>query len=406
MGKQDLPIDLIEPVEQATAKSQAALALVQVQGTMTEIDRVEAGLDSLRTKYQNVAYAVGTAEGMKDAKAARIEVREIRYAIDKVANSSKDALNALKKDIDGRALEIKTELVALETPIHEQIKAEEDRVAAEKEAIKAAKAAAAAAAQSSIDAIRAMAIQAVSLSAAGIDALRTELDGMELLNEVLGERTGEALQAKMQTLDTLDSLHGAAVKREAAEAQAAIDRAELDAMRAAQAEADRKAEAARKAEADAAQTRRDEANRLADEAMAAQRAAFDKEMADKRAALQADADKLAAEQAEKRAALQAETDRLAAEQAKLDKAKRIEQKRKDDAIEAKRVEAEKQAAQARAAEQKRLDDEAAAQRLEADRLAAEKRAAEEAAHQADQRGRDAWRVMLAALQAAYKDLEF
>ncbi|CAN5300734.1 hypothetical protein BH10PSE16_BH10PSE16_01320 [soil metagenome] len=379
MGKQDLPAGVL-PAEIAL-QEEGSKTIALLQQTIDVYSDVEKLLPELHAKFHNVAFAVGTPVGMADAKAARIAVREPRYAVDKAAKAGKDTLNLLKRNLDGRALILTTGLVDLETPIHEQIKVEEDRVAAEKEAIKAAKAKAAAEAQATIDGIRSMAIQAVSMTAVDIDTLRTALDATELLNEVLGERTGEALQAKMQTLETLDSLHGAAVKREADAAQAAADRAELDKMRAAQAEADRKAKAARKAEADAEQARREEANRKADEQMAAQRAAFDKEMADKRAALQADAD------------------RLADEQAKLDKAKRAEQKRKDDLAEAKRVDLENKAAQARAAEQKRLDDEATAKRAEADRLATEQRAAEEASHKADQRGRDAWRVLLAVSQA-------
>ena len=393
----------IEASQALTLQQQTAQALSDINLTIDVYAEVEAIVPRLQQQYANVAFNVGTVDGMKDAKAARIAVQQPRYKVDKAAALGKQALTACKKHLDERALSITSPLVDMETSIQAQIKAEETRVAAEKEAIKAAKAAKEAKVNSTIEGIRATAIRAVNMTAADIDALRTELDATELLNEVLGERTGEALQAKMQTLETLDSLHGAAVKREAEAAQAAADRAELDKMRAERAERERKELADRQAIEQAAQAERDEANRLATEKLAADRAAFVKEQADARAALKT------------------ESDRLAAQQAELDKAARAEQQRKDDlaAAEKKRLDdiaAAERAVQvrieneARAEEaarlatlQRQLDEEAAARRAEADRQAAEQRAAEEAAHQADQRGRDAWRVLMAALEGLIEE---
>jgi len=388
MGKNDLSIEMLE------AEDASASSLALVQHTLSEFDRVEAGLNILRTKFTNVVYPVTTAEGMAQAKAARIEIRTPRYAVDKVAKAAKEPLNALKRDIDARRQSITDELVSLETPIHEQIKVEEDRLAAEKEAKKNAKAEADAKVQKTIDGIRNMALQAVTMNSAQIEQARTALDQQELMPDELGERTGEALQAKMQTLETLDSLHEAALKREADAAQAAADRAELEKIRANQAAQERKELEARQAAEQAERAKRAEADRLAAEQLAADRAAFAKEQADARAALQAQADQLAAQQAE------------------LDKAARAEQQRKDDLAAAERAEQARIEREAQAAEtarlaalQRQLDEEAAARRAEADRLAAEQRAAEEAAHKADQRGRDSWRVLLAALEGLVNEAQ-
>lgn len=381
MGSNDLPIQMMEEIQSVDTAPIGQASLVLVKDNLDKIDRVKVGLAALKAKYANVVYAVTTAEGMAEAKAARAEIREPRYAVDKAAKAAKDPLNALKRDIDANAQGITDELLKLEVPIHEQIKAEEDRVAAEREAKKKAKAEAEAKVQKILDGLRDVAIKAVGMSAAEIDKARTELDAQELTPDDLGERTGEAQQLKMRSLETLDLLHTSAVAREAADAQAAVERAELERMRAEQVERERAEREAREAAARKEQAERDEANRLAAAKLAADRAAFEQEQAAARAALKAESDALAAKQAE-----QAERERA-------------EQQRQADLAAAERAEQERIEREAAAAEQCRLDEEAAAARAEAGRKAAEQREAEEAAHRADQRGRDAWRVLLAATKA-------
>ena len=46
--------------------------LEQVQGVLTELSRVEAGLAALRQKHGNTIYEVTTTAGMDAARAARV----------------------------------------------------------------------------------------------------------------------------------------------------------------------------------------------------------------------------------------------------------------------------------------------------------------------------------------------
>ena len=112
--------------------------LNQVQGVLTEFSRVEAGLAALREKHGNTVYEVSTAVGLDAAKAARAEIREPRYAVESVRKAAKAPLVALGKRIDAEAARITAEIMAIEAPIDDQIKAEEARRVAEREAKKAA----------------------------------------------------------------------------------------------------------------------------------------------------------------------------------------------------------------------------------------------------------------------------
>lgn len=380
MGKSESPIDLAAP-EQSVGHSNLAL----VQHTLTEFDKVAAGLAELTQKYGNVVYPVATTLGMAEAKAARIAIREPRYAVDKGAKAAKDPLNALKRDIDARALQITTVLVDLETPIHEQIKAQEDLVIAEKAAKAEAARVESLRVQGDIDAIRMCATVAVGKSRAEIDLMRIELAKTETTIELYGERAGEALQAKMQSMATLDSMHAAAVIAEAQAEQMARDRKELEDMRAAQAERELEAQAKRAAEERAAQEKQAAEQKAEADKLAADRAAFEKARAQAIAALEK-------QEAEFRAAQQADAEKRAAEQKRLDDIAAAERAETERKARAERDEAERIAREAREAEQRRLDEEATA-----------RRATEEAAHAADKRMRDAAKVMLHALQSIEND---
>ena len=112
--------------------------LNQVQGVLTDFSRVEAGLAALREKHGNTVYEVSTTVGLDAAKAARAEIREPRYAVENVRKAAKAPLVALGKRIDAEAARITAEIMAIEAPIDDQIKAEEARRVAEREAKKAA----------------------------------------------------------------------------------------------------------------------------------------------------------------------------------------------------------------------------------------------------------------------------
>lgn len=274
-------LDASEVREETTAIQQTSIALVQ--SALVEFDTVAAGLAELKARFGNVIYDVGTTAGMAAAKAARLEIRGPRYAVDKVLKATKEPLNAIKKELDDRAGQITAALLEIETPIHEQIKAEEDRKAAEKAERERVAAAQKLVIDNAMTWIRNHAVQAVGKSAADIKELMTSLETMEVTLETFADRAGEAEQCRLMTLEVLNGLHAAVTAQEEAAAKVEAERIRLERERLAQAAAAKEAaekaaaeaaaaEAAAKAVRDAEQAKLDE-----------QRRAFMQEQADARA---------------------------------------------------------------------------------------------------------------------------
>lgn len=328
-----------------------ASALALRTAAMQELDTVEAGLSDLATKYKGVVFDVTTTKGMDEAKAARAAIREPRYKAENIRKEKTSQLSKLGKEINERAGTIKDAILAIEDPIDKQIKAEEDRKEAEREAKRQAEADRIAGMNARLDNIRNMPLQAVGASADELQQAidRVATDELEGFDEVY-------LPTAQQTRDTaLDALRKMLAERQALDEQAA------------QLERQRQEQAARDAEAA-------EQRRIADEAAQAER---DRLAAEAQAKADAEA-KARREQQEKedadRAARQAEEDRQRAAQAEADR------------VERERVQAEQAARQAeldrQAAEQRQRDEAAAQAQREAQEKADQERRDREAAEQA------------------------
>jgi len=94
---------------------------------IVEYSKTQAVLGDLRQRYEGVVYLVTTAKGMIDARKARAEIREWRTGLEKERIRIKAPALERARLIDSEAKRITAELVKLEGPIDEQIKAEEDR---------------------------------------------------------------------------------------------------------------------------------------------------------------------------------------------------------------------------------------------------------------------------------------
>jgi hypothetical protein len=99
---------------------------------LQEMTAVEAGISALESKFGSVVYDVTTTKGMEEAKKARAEIREPRYAVQNIAKAKKSELNKISKAIGEASDRIIARIEAIEEPIDKQIKAEEERKAAEK----------------------------------------------------------------------------------------------------------------------------------------------------------------------------------------------------------------------------------------------------------------------------------
>ncbi len=141
IAREAMPDPLAPPPAQAQlavapAADNAALeSIATINTQLAEIDKVETGLAELEKTYKGVAYACADPKGMKDAIAARLAIKTPRIAVEHARKAAKAPINALGRQIDGRAAEITARLVALEDPIDEQIKAQERREADRKAAI-------------------------------------------------------------------------------------------------------------------------------------------------------------------------------------------------------------------------------------------------------------------------------
>ncbi|AZY49616.1 hypothetical protein C0J09_11060 [Bordetella avium] len=297
---------------------------------------IESGLAKLREQYAGVVFDVSSAKGLEDAKAARQAIRLPRYELEKLRKALKAPALEYSKRIDSEAKRIEAELLALETPLDEAIKAEEAR----KEEIKAAKAreelARQQAIQQRLDNIRGFAMEAVGLSSAEVLVMRDTLAEFAISTELYEHRAGEAMQLQTETIDKLNQMHAAALAQETEAARLAAERAALERQRQEQEAA---AAAARKAE---------------DERLAKERA----ELAEQQRRLQAERDAENARQEEARAE-QARKDAEAAAEIKRQKdAAAAELRANKEAIERQFRELEAQQEAARRAEQAKADAEA------------------------------------------------
>ena len=106
------------------------------KAALMELNRIEVGITDLKEKYSGLVADAGTTEGMDTLSKARAAIRAVRYKVPKIVEDTTRRLNNLKKSIQVEGERIEKELHLIEDPIHAQIKAEDDRKAAEKEAEK------------------------------------------------------------------------------------------------------------------------------------------------------------------------------------------------------------------------------------------------------------------------------
>lgn len=338
-----------------------SVELAEVTNAVAEFDRVAAGLAALREKYQGVIYDVTTTGGMKDAKEARLAVREPRFEVERIRKAAKAPILALGKKLDSEAARITAELLKIEEPIDTVIKAEEARKEAEKQAKIEAEMRRVADLQERVAELRGN--RALS-SHSGSGLIAGHVADLEkiLVDDSFQEFRQQAEDAKASGLSWLRELHAAALAHEAEQKRILAEREELARLRAEQAEREAQDRARRAAEDRAAQQAREaEARKQAEE--------------------------LARQREEQERAAQAERDRLAEEQRRLDAARaeierdareqREAQEAEERRIAAERAELERQQREAREAEELR--------QREAERLARERREREEAAAAAERK---------------------
>jgi len=311
---------------------------------ITEYSPIEAGLADLRQRYAGVAWDLRTVAGNDAARKARKELVSLRTTLEDRRKEIKAPLLAQTKLIDAEAKRITDELLAIERPIDEQIKADEARRESERQAKIEAERRRVAAIRAEIDAISARAASAVRLRKSTLAAgVLDELLAVALDGEALGEYAGEAQKVLADAIEAVRA-HVAGLKEQEAEAaRIAAERAELERQKAEAAERER-VERERLAE----QERVARVTREAEEArLAAERAAIERERQEQERAAREQQERLDAE-------AKAERDRIAAAEAEVSRQRadverrEREQREREEAAEAERRTIE--AAKARATE--------------------------------------------------------
>lgn len=194
---------------------------------IVEYNATAAAIADLRSRYHGARYDCTTTAGLKQATAARAELRGLRVAIEAKRVELKAPVLERGKLLDSEAKRITAELVALEDPIDAQIKADEKRREEERARKAEEKRQRDAEIAQRIEWIRGRVLDAVGMRAAAIDALRVGVDGLEIVPTLYAERVNEAEEARTATSLRLQELASKAREQEAEAARLAEERAAL-----------------------------------------------------------------------------------------------------------------------------------------------------------------------------------
>lgn len=180
---------------------------------ITEYSPVAAGLADLRARFADVVFDVTTTKGDKEARAARLELVKLRTSLEARRKELKAPALERSRLIDSEAKRIEAEILALETPIDEQIKVEERRREQERQRKIEAERHRVAEIQERIDAIKSFPVRAAGKSSIVVEALIGDLVAAEA-DDTFAEFRPAAERAHAESLAALREMYGAALVHE------------------------------------------------------------------------------------------------------------------------------------------------------------------------------------------------
>lgn len=229
---------------------------------IAEYSPMTKALAEVTKKYGNVVFDCSTTKGLDEAKAARVEIREVRYSIQNAEKTVLVPYQDKVKEAQGKVNEVKAyglslkeKVLAVETPIDESIKAEEQRRADEKAAADELERQRVEAITNKINRFRSVAAAYSSRSAEDIATVLESVKVSVILPDEYGDFEAEATIARDNAIEQLETLHKGAVEREAAATLLAAQQKELEELREKQRIADENARVERE-ERDAADRKR------------------------------------------------------------------------------------------------------------------------------------------------------
>lgn len=192
---------------------------------IVEYSETAQALASLRQRYGSVVFDVSDKKQLAQAKEARAEIKGYRVALEKKRKDLKASVLERGRLIDGEAKQIETALLALEEPIDDTIKAEERRKAEAEERRVAG-------IRLLVDEIKALPGSMLKATAAELALKLEHARSFRPAPEVFAEFVEAATLANESTISQLETLHRAAVEREAEALRQAQERERLDRERA------------------------------------------------------------------------------------------------------------------------------------------------------------------------------
>lgn len=244
---------------------------------IAEYSPTEAALAELRQQYQGVQFDVTTTKGDKAAREARQMLVKLRTGLEAKRKELKGPALDYAKRIDTEAKRIEAAIRELEEPIDAQIRAEEQRKAAEKAEKERLERQRVAEIKGRMDAIRNLPVDSTGDSAEQLAATLADLKALEITEADFAEFTEDATVARGYAIEQLERMHGHAVAREEEAARQAAAAAELERQRREQEEREAQERAAqqeaqRKLDAERAEFERQKAEFEAQQRAAAEEA--------------------------------------------------------------------------------------------------------------------------------------
>lgn len=199
------------------ANPQVASEVVEAAPTQQRVaayNKTEAGLAKLRDKFQGATFDLTTTKGDKEARQARKELVTLRTTLEALRKEKKAPHLAACKLLDDEAKRINGEILALEKPIDEQIRADELRREQERAQREAEERARMEKARARISEIQRMSASVMSGTSIQIRARIDEVRAIVIDESEFGDLTGAATSTVEMVSMQLESLLSTVVMRE------------------------------------------------------------------------------------------------------------------------------------------------------------------------------------------------
>jgi len=231
----------------AVQSAATAIAPLSIKDTvLAQFSEAQQVITELAARYQNVVYDVATPKGMRDAIAARADLRDNgRLMLTRAEKRIKGEVNDLKRVMADKVEELVAIVQPVEDAVDGQIKAEEQRKATEKAELARIEGERVAAHQAGLEKLKSYATQAKGQPLEKIERA-IEVLAATIIGPEWEEFAGQAEAARLSVVSELQGLAELERQRLENERQAALvaaeraalqkEREELEAARRAQAE--------------------------------------------------------------------------------------------------------------------------------------------------------------------------